>query len=284
MIAHSDNTATDTALAAAGSTGAGTDRRGRVKGDPHPQFDPQPVLLARGHAGRVSMSGWAGMKRLAGAPLGRDSRPAINKRRRWLDLGGNGELVPAGAAGRVLQGARDARENKRIQAKADAIVHVVPTDTWPTPRAAASMGGHHGLACAGQMSRQGPGDLRLHDQLDRGPDDGVARKPATDSAVAVGPTHTSRSVETASHKLPNMPGPRVPLCDRGYRNHHGVVSRIEGRRLVRVEGGRLPSGRSWSPSRQMPVLGFSTPAYGAKRISTPIADGSRLTSTRPTSV
>jgi beta-lactamase class A len=132
MIAHSDNTATDAALAA-----VGTDRvRALIAqaGLTQTQIAESTRRMFSHLAGAPDGEdvGWAGMQRLAEASSAelKGARPALNDRQ---TMASTAEDMVAwyrqALAGSFFQKPGTLVEFKRIQAMADALVHVVPPDT-----------------------------------------------------------------------------------------------------------------------------------------------------------
>jgi beta-lactamase class A len=159
MIAHSDNTATDAALA--------TVSPGRVRalvaeaGLASTQLPDSTRRLFSYVAGaeRGQDLGWDGVQRMAnGAPAGQ-SRSALNDEETMASTAE--DMV--GWYRRALKGDFFNRpstllEFKRIQAMADAIVHVAPADTMAYAKGGSiDWAGFHCLSFAGQMIvRQAP--------------------------------------------------------------------------------------------------------------------------------
>lgn len=128
MIAHSDNTATDVAMAAVGA-----DRvralvaQAGLKQTQIPESTRRLFSYLAG-APEGEDIGWAGVQRLVEAP--KDPRPALNDRQTMASTAE--DMVSwyrQALAGAFFQKAATLVEFKRIQAMADALVHVVPPDT-----------------------------------------------------------------------------------------------------------------------------------------------------------
>ncbi len=129
MIAHSDNTATDVAMAAVGA-----DRvRALVAqaGLTRTQVPDSTRRLFSYLAGAAEGEdvGWAGMQRLAEASSVPASRPALNDRQTMASTAE--DMVSwyrQALSGAFFQKPGTLVEFKRIQAMADPLVHVVPAD------------------------------------------------------------------------------------------------------------------------------------------------------------
>src|SRR3954471_13654590 len=130
MIAHSDNTATDMAMAAVGA-----DRvramvaEAGLKSTQVPDSTRRLFSYLAGAAEGEDV-GWSGMQRLADAsPSSSTARPALNDRQ---TMASTAEDMVAwyrqALAGRFFQKPATLVEFKRIQAMADALIHVVPPD------------------------------------------------------------------------------------------------------------------------------------------------------------
>jgi beta-lactamase class A len=135
MIAHSDNTATDMAM---GAVGADRVRaliaQAGLKSTQIPESTRRLFSYLAGAADGVDV-GWSGMQRLAdaspgGAASGASARPALNERQTMASTAD--DMVSwyrQALAGAFFQKPGTLVEFKRIQAMADALVHVVPPDT-----------------------------------------------------------------------------------------------------------------------------------------------------------
>jgi beta-lactamase class A len=135
MISHSDNTATDMAMAAVGADRVrGLIAEAGLKSTQIPDSTRRLFSYLAGAPEGVDV-GWAGVQRLveaapASASSGGASRPALNDRQtmastaedmvRWYRLALSGAFFKK--PGTLV-------EFRRIQAMADALVHVVPRDT-----------------------------------------------------------------------------------------------------------------------------------------------------------
>jgi beta-lactamase class A len=130
MIAHSDNTATDVAMKAVGA-----DRvraliaQAGLKQTQIPESTRRLFSYLAGAAEGEDV-GWAGMQKLAASSGSAGARPALNDRQ---TMASTAEDMVAwyrqALAGRLFQQPATLLEFKRIQAMADALVHVVPADT-----------------------------------------------------------------------------------------------------------------------------------------------------------
>ena len=153
MIAHSDNTATDVALAA-----AGVDKvraliaEAGLKSTQIPNSTRRLFSYLAGAPEGIDV-GWAGMQRLMSAPAGGTTRPALNDQQtmastaedmvRWYQQALRGAFFRK--PGTLL-------EFKRIQATADSIVHVVPPDTIAYAKGGSiDWAGFHCFSLPGQM-------------------------------------------------------------------------------------------------------------------------------------
>jgi beta-lactamase class A len=130
MIAHSDNTATDVAMAAVGA-----DRvraliaEAGLKQTQIPDSTRRLFSWLAGAPEGVDV-GWAGMQKIAEAMSGAASRPALNDRQTMAST--SEDMVAwyrKALAGTLFKQPGTLVEFKRIQAMADALVHVVPADT-----------------------------------------------------------------------------------------------------------------------------------------------------------
>lgn len=152
MIAHSDNTATDVAMAAVGA-----DRvraliaQAGLKQTQVPDSTRRLFSYLAGAAEGVD-AGWAGVQRLSEAPSVA-GRPALNDRQTMAstaeDMVSWYRQVLAGA---FFRKPGTLVEFKRIQAMADSLIHVVPADT-PAYGKGGSIDwqGFHCFCVAGQM-------------------------------------------------------------------------------------------------------------------------------------
>jgi beta-lactamase class A len=153
MIAHSDNTATDVAM---GAVGADRVRaliaQAGLRQTQVPDSTRRLFSYLAGAAEGVD-AGWPGMQRLAEASSVGGSRPALNDRQTMAstadDLVSWYRQVLTGA---FFQQPGTLVEFKRIQAMADALVHVVPADT-PAYGKGGSIDwqGFHCFCLSGQM-------------------------------------------------------------------------------------------------------------------------------------
>jgi beta-lactamase class A len=156
MISHSDNTATDAALAA-----AGVDKvraliaEAGLRSTQVPNSTRRLFSYLAGAPEGVDV-GWAGMQRLIAAPASAaaaPTRPALNDHQtmastaedmvRWYQQALRGAFFKK--PGTLV-------EFKRIQAMADAIVHVVPPDTIAYAKGGSiEWAGFHCFSLPGQM-------------------------------------------------------------------------------------------------------------------------------------
>lgn len=156
MISHSDNTATDAALAA-----VGVDKvraliaEARLRDTQIPNSTRRLFSYLAGAPEGVDV-GWAGMQRLIAAPssgAAAHTRPALNNHQtmastaedmvRWYQQALRGAFFRK--PGTLV-------EFKRIQAMADAIVHVVPPDTVAYAKGGSiEWAGFHCFSLPGQM-------------------------------------------------------------------------------------------------------------------------------------
>lgn len=130
MIAHSDNTATDVAM---GAVGADRVRalvvQAGLKQTQVPDSTRRLFSYLAGAAEGVDV-GWSGMQRLAASTSSAGGRPALNDRQTMASTAE--DMVSwyrQSLAGAFFQKAGTLVEFKRIQAMADALIHVVPADT-----------------------------------------------------------------------------------------------------------------------------------------------------------
>ena len=153
MISHSDNTATDAALAA---TGVDKVRaliaEAGLRATQIPNSTRRLFSYLAGAPEGVDV-GWAGMQRLAAGSPGAATRPALNDHQtmastaedmvRWYQQALRGAFFRK--PGTLV-------EFKRIQAMADAIVHVVPPDTIAYAKGGSiEWAGFHCFSLPGQM-------------------------------------------------------------------------------------------------------------------------------------
>jgi beta-lactamase class A len=135
MIAHSDNTATDVAIGAVGAERVrALIAQAGLKQTQIPDSTRRLFSYLAGAAEGVDV-GWSGMQRLAEAPpnsaaSGGGGRPALNDRQTMAST--TEDMVSwyrQALGGAFFQKPGTLVEFKRIQAMADALVHVVPPDT-----------------------------------------------------------------------------------------------------------------------------------------------------------
>jgi beta-lactamase class A len=153
MIAHSDNTATDAALAA-----AGVDKvraliaEAGLKATQIPNSTRRLFSYLAGAPEGVDV-GWAGMQRLVSGPLGGTTRPALNDHQTMAST--SEDMVRwyrQALRGAFFRKPETLLEFKRIQAMADAIVHVVPPDTIAYAKGGSiEWAGFHCFSLPGQM-------------------------------------------------------------------------------------------------------------------------------------
>lgn len=130
MIAHSDNTATDVAM---GAVGADRVRalvaQAGLKQTQVPDSTRRLFSYLAGVAEGVD-AGWSGMQRLAASTSSAGSRPALNDRQTMASTAE--DMVSwyrQSLSGAFFRKPATLVEFKRIQAMADALIHVVPADT-----------------------------------------------------------------------------------------------------------------------------------------------------------
>jgi beta-lactamase class A len=130
MITHSDNTATDIAMAAVGA-----DRvraliaEAGLKATQIPDSTRRLFCYLAGAPEGVDV-GWAGLQKLVQASPGSVNRPALNDRQTMASTAE--DMVSwyrQALRGAFFERAGTLVEFKRIQAMADALPHVAPTDT-----------------------------------------------------------------------------------------------------------------------------------------------------------
>ena len=153
MIAHSDNTATDVALAA-----AGVDKvraliaEAGLKATQIPNSTRRLFSYLAGAPVGVDV-GWAGMQRLVAGTPGGTTRPALNDQQTMAST--SEDMVrwyQQALRGSFFKKPETLLEFKRIQAMADAIVHVVPPDTIAYAKGGSiEWAGFHCFSLPGQM-------------------------------------------------------------------------------------------------------------------------------------
>jgi beta-lactamase class A len=157
MITHSDNTATDVALAA-----AGVDKvraliaEAGLKATQIPSSTRRLFSYLAGAPEGVDV-GWAGMQRLIAAPssgsAAAPTRPALNDHQTMAST--SEDMVrwyQQALRGAFFKKPETLVEFKRIQAMADAIVHVVPPDTIAYAKGGSiEWAGFHCFSLPGQM-------------------------------------------------------------------------------------------------------------------------------------
>lgn len=153
MIAHSDNTATDVALAA-----AGVDKvraliaEAGLRSTQIPHSTRRLFSWLSGAPEGVDV-GWAGMQRLAAASPGTGTRAALNDHQTMAST--SEDMVrwyQQALRGAFFRKPETLLEFKRIQAMADAIVHVVPPDTIAYAKGGSiEWAGFHCFCLPGQM-------------------------------------------------------------------------------------------------------------------------------------
>jgi beta-lactamase class A len=157
MIAHSDNTATDVALAA-----AGVDKvraliaEAGLKATQIPNSTRRLFSWLAGAPKGVDV-GWVGMQRLVSGPPGGSgggpTRPALNDHQTMAST--SEDMVRwyrQALRGAFFRKPETLLEFKRIQAMADAIVHVVPPDTIAYAKGGSiEWAGFHCFSLPGQM-------------------------------------------------------------------------------------------------------------------------------------
>jgi beta-lactamase class A len=153
MIAHSDNTATDVAMAAVGA-----DRVRALIGEAGLKQTQIPDSTRRlfsylAGAPEGTDVGWAGMQKLAEGMISGAGRTALNDRQ---TMASTAEDMVAWyrqvLAGRFFDTPGTLVEFKRIQAMADALVHVAPLDTIAYGKGGSiDWQGFHCFCLAGQM-------------------------------------------------------------------------------------------------------------------------------------
>jgi beta-lactamase class A len=176
MIAHSDNTATDAALAAAGVDQVrALIAEAKLSATQIPNSTRRFFSYLTGAPEGVDV-GWDGMQRIANGPSGAGSRPAINDKQtmastsedmvRWYQQALRGAFFKK--PGTLL-------EFKRIQAMADALPHVVPTDTAAYGKGGSiDWAGFHCFCLPGQMVVGGKVPVTFCFTINwSGPDEGV---------------------------------------------------------------------------------------------------------------
>ena len=176
MISHSDNTATDAALAA-----AGVDKvraliaEAGLRSTQIPNSTRRLFSWLAGAPEGVDV-GWAGMQRLAAASPGATTRPALNDHQTMAST--SEDMVrwyQQALRGAFFKKPETLVEFKRIQAMADAIIHVVPVDTVAYAKGGSiEWAGFHCFSFPGQMI-VGKVPVTFCFTINwTGPDDGVA--------------------------------------------------------------------------------------------------------------
>jgi beta-lactamase class A len=176
MIAHSDNTATDVALAA-----AGVDKvraliaEAGLKSTQIPNSTRRLFLYLAGAPEGVDVD-WAGMQALVFASSGGPTtRPALNDQQTMASTAEDMvRWYQQALRGTFFKKPETLLEFKRIQAMADAIVHVVPPDTIAYAKGGSiEWAGFHCFSLPGQMI-VGKVSLTFCFTINwTGPDDGV---------------------------------------------------------------------------------------------------------------
>ncbi|MFI4999011.1 MAG: serine hydrolase [Reyranellales bacterium] len=153
MIAHSDNTATDVALAAAG---VGRVRaligQAGLRATQIPDSTRRLFSYLAGAPEGVDV-GWEGMKRLVNAPPAGTIRPALNDRQTMASTAEDMvRWYRQALHGAFFKDAATLLEFKRIHAMADALPHVVPPDTVAYGKGGSiDWEGFHCFSLPGQM-------------------------------------------------------------------------------------------------------------------------------------
>ena len=153
MITHSDNTATDTALAAAGAEKVrALIAEAGLKRTEIPNSTRQLISYLAGAADGVDL-GWEGMERLAKGVSFGTPRPALNSRQTMASTALEMvEWYQSALRGIFFAKPETLVEFKRIQAMADAIAQVVPPDTVAYAKGGSlDWEGFHCLCLPGQM-------------------------------------------------------------------------------------------------------------------------------------
>ena len=153
MISHSDNTATDVALAA-----AGVDKvraliaEARLGATQIPNSTRRLFSYLAGAPEGVDV-GWEGMQRLAAGSPGGATRPALNDHQTMASTAEDMvRWYQQALRGAFFKKPETLLEFKRIQAMADAIVHVVPPDTIAYAKGGSiEWAGFHCFSLPGQM-------------------------------------------------------------------------------------------------------------------------------------
>jgi beta-lactamase class A len=177
MITHSDNTATDVALAA-----VGPDRvraliaEAGLAATQIPDSTRRMFSYLAGAPEGVDV-GWAGMQRLIKEPVGKDARPALNDRHTMAST--SEDLVKwyqQALRGAFFQQPDTLLEFKRIQAMADALAYVAPPDTLAYGKGGSiDWNNFHCFSLAGQMIVAKVPVTFCFTVNWTGPDDGVSK-------------------------------------------------------------------------------------------------------------
>lgn len=153
MITHSDNTATDVALAAAGVDQVrALIAEARLSATQIPNSTRRLFSYLAGAPEGVDV-GWDGMQRLANGPSSGAIRPALNDKQTMASTAEDMvRWYQQALRGAFFKNAATLLEFKRIQAMADSIPHVVPPDTAAYAKGGSiDWEGFHCFCLPGQM-------------------------------------------------------------------------------------------------------------------------------------